>query len=160
MSSLRLSEAIVFGILFMVTAAPAASQVVNPACPPGTLLFGYGDSAGCIKPGTNEVVVKCFRQKTCPSGWKPAGVLDDSGRDLCCPPPAPPKKETLEEMLNKHYPNRTCMWDGTAPFCDGKCPSDLRDGQYPSKDGKAMPAGFGKPCVTGMKVYCCRFGPY
>jgi hypothetical protein len=90
------------------------------------------------------------------AGWP----LDDSGRDLCCPPPAPPTKETLEEMLNKHYPNRTCMWDGTAPFCDGKCPSDLRDGQYPSKDGKAMPAGFGKPCVTGMKVYCCRFGPY
>ena len=30
----------------------------------------------------------------------------------------------LEEMLNKNYPNRTCRWDGEAPFCDGKCPPD------------------------------------
>jgi len=57
----------------------AAAQVPNQACPAGTLLFAYGDSAGCIKPGTNEVVVKCFRQKTCPSGWTGAGLPDDRG---------------------------------------------------------------------------------
>ncbi|MGH6734950.1 MAG: hypothetical protein ACRECX_02565 [Methyloceanibacter sp.] len=151
------------GILLIAAALPAAAQVPNKACPPGTLLFGYGDSYGCIKPGTNEVVVKCFRQKTCPSGWTGAGLPDDRGYDLCCVPPAPPpppKEDSLEEMLNKHHPNRTCMWDGTAPFCDGKCPPDLRDGQYPSKDGKGMPPGFGSKCVSGMKVYCCRFGVY
>jgi hypothetical protein len=149
---------IAFGVLSIAAATPAMSQVPNAACPAGTLLFGYGDSAGCIRPGTNEVVVKCFRQKPCPSGWKGTGVVDDSGRELCCPPPPPPKKDTLEEMLNKHYPNRTCYYDGTAPFCDGKCPTDY-DGKYPSKDGKGMPPGFGKACVTGMKVYCCKFGP-
>jgi hypothetical protein len=74
---------IVFGVLFVVAATPAAPQVPNAACPSGTLLFGYGDSAGCIKPGTNEVVVKCFRQKTCSPGWKPAGLPDDRGYDLC-----------------------------------------------------------------------------
>lgn len=150
-------------ILLITAACPAAAQVPNKACPSGTLLFGYGDSAGCIRPGTNEVVTKCFRQKTCPSGWTGAGLPDDKGRDLCCvppAPPAPPKQDSLEEMLNKHHPNRTCRYEGTAPFCDGKCPSDLRDGQYPSKDGKGMPPGFGKKCVTGMKVYCCRFGVY
>jgi hypothetical protein len=151
--------AIVLGILFVIAATPASAQVPNAACPAGTLLFAYGDSAGCIKPGTNEVVVKCFRQKTCPSGWKGAGLPDERGLDLCCLPPAPPKKQTLEEMLNEHYPNRTCMWSGTAPFCKGRCPANLRDGQYASKDGKGMPPGFGKPCVTGMKVYCCKFGP-
>jgi len=63
----------------MAAARPAAAQVPNQACPAGTLLFAYGDSAGCIKPGTNEVVVKCFRQKTCPSGWTGAGLPDDRG---------------------------------------------------------------------------------
>jgi len=128
--------------------------VFNKACPPGTVLFGYGGEAACIDPETKEVVVRCFRQKTCPSGWKGAGLPDDQGFDLCC---LPRKKDTLEEMLNKHYPNRACLWVGTAPFCDGKCPPDYRDGRYPSKDGKGMPSGFGKPCITGMKVYCCRF---
>jgi hypothetical protein len=155
----RFSGTIILLGLFVSAATPAAAQVPNAACPAGTLLFGYGDSAGCIKPGTNEVVVKCFRQKTCPSGWKGAGLPDDTGRDLCCLPPPPPKKQTLEEMLNEHYPNRTCMWDGTAPFCKGRCPAHLRDGQYASKDGKGMPPGFGEPCATGMKVYCCKFGP-
>ncbi len=62
-------------------------------------------------------------------------------------------------MLNEHYPNRTCVYDGEAPFCDGKCPPGYPHG-YASKDGKGMPAGFGKPCITGMKVYCCKFGVY
>jgi hypothetical protein len=61
-------------------------------------------------------------------------------------------------MLNKIAPNRTCVYDGEAPFCDGKCPPGYPHG-YASKDGKGMPAGFGKPCITGLKVYCCKFGP-
>lgn len=145
-------------LLIALGATPAAAQVVNAACPDGTLLFGYGDSAGCIKPGTNEVVVKCFRQKTCPSGWKGAGLPDNRGLDLCCAPPPKPKKETLEEMLNRVYPNRTCYWDGSAPFCKGRCRPDFTAG-YPSSDGKGMPAGFGAKCASGMKVYCCKFGP-
>jgi hypothetical protein len=159
MSTLTLSGIIVLLLLF-AAATPAAAQVPNAACPAGTLLFGYGDSAGCVKPGTNEVVIKCFYQNTCSSGWKGSGVTNDKGYELCCPPPPPRKQQTLEEMLNEHYPNRTCMWDGTAPFCKGRCPANLRDGQYPSKNGKGMPPGFGEPCATGMKVYCCRFGVY
>lgn len=153
------AKLVALSMLMAVAVLPVAAQVPNKACPAGTLLFAYGDSAGCIKPGTNEVVVKCFRQKSCPSGWTGADLPDDRGYDLCCVPPAPPKQDSLEEMLNKNYPNRTCRWVGEAPACNGKCPRDLPHG-YPSKDGKGMPPGFGKPCWTGMKVYCCRFGPY
>jgi hypothetical protein len=141
----------------IATIRPAAAQVPNAACPANTLLFGYGESYGCIKKGTSEVTVKCFRMKSCPSGWKGAGLPDEKG-DICCPPPPAPKEQSLEEMLNEHYPNRTCYWDGTAPFCEGRCAKGY-DAGYPSKDGKGMPAGFGSKCVSGMKVYCCKFGP-
>jgi hypothetical protein len=146
-------------LIALVTLAtmPASAQVKNAACPAGTLLFGYGATQGCIKPGTNEVVVKCFRMKNCPSGWKGAGILDDKGADICCPPPPKPKQESLEEMLNRMHPNRSCYWAGTAPFCDGKCRRGY-DAGYPSRDGKGMPAGFGAKCVSGSKVYCCKFG--
>lgn len=138
---------------------PASAQIKNRACPGDTLLFGYGDQYGCVRPGSNEKVISCFRQKTCPSGWTGAGIVDDRGHDICCPPLPKPKQESLEEMLDRVYPNRTCFWDGTAPFCEGKCPSDY-PAKYPSKDGRGMPSGFGKKCITGMKVYCCKFGPH
>ena len=105
MSILR-AKLIAFCIVLIGATLDAGAQVPNKACPKGTLLFAYGDSAGCIKPGTNEVVVKCFRQKTCPSGWNGAGLPDDRGYELCCLAPAPPKQDSLEEMLNKNYPNQ------------------------------------------------------
>lgn len=158
MSIRRPSGMILFGFLGVIAATPATPQVKNPACPAGSVLFAWEKAAGCIMPGTKAVVAKCFRQKKCPSGWKGAGLPDDKGRDLCCTPPAPPKKETLEEMLNRKYPNRTCRWVGTAPFCNGKCQPDAPHG-YPNKNGRGMPPGFGATCATGTKVYCCKFGP-
>lgn len=42
-----------------------------------------------------------------------------------------------------------CRWDGTAPFCDGKCRAD--------ENQTTPPAGSsgGAACVSGSKVYCC-----
>jgi len=109
----------------------------NCKCPPGTVASN-GTCRQC-EGGTAAINGKCV--------------------PLAPPKPAPRKNQSLEEMLNEHYPNRTCRWDGEAPLCDGKCPPDLPHG-YPSKDGKGMPPGFGEPCWTGSKVYCCRFGVY
>jgi hypothetical protein len=47
-----------------------------------------------------------------------------------------------------HAANNACRWEGTAPFCDGKCDS----GYTQTKTSKV---GDGKKCTTGHKVYCC-----
>src|SRR5262249_20438219 len=47
----------------------------------------------------------------------------------------------------------SCRWDGTAPFCDGKCESFEHQGQPP--DGGSA----GRECASGSKVYCCYFPP-
>jgi hypothetical protein len=47
---------------------------------------------------------------------------------------------------------RTCRWDGTAPFCEGKC----RPGEAPSTPPQGSSSG--AACVTGSKVYCCTTG--
>ena len=38
-------------------------------------------------------------------------------------------------------------WYGTAPYCDGRCPSDETELQRDSK-------GDGEACTTGTKVLC------
>uniref|UniRef100_T1JMR0 Granulins domain-containing protein n=1 Tax=Strigamia maritima TaxID=126957 RepID=T1JMR0_STRMM len=41
-----------------------------------------------------------------------------------------------------------CYWDGTAPWCDGKCPSTFTE----CKDD---PCGDGECCQWGLKACCC-----
>jgi hypothetical protein len=36
-----------------------------------------------------------------------------------------------------------CRWDGTSPFCEGRCPSGFVARKY-------------KACFSGWKVYCCE----
>ena len=43
----------------------------------------------------------------------------------------------------------TCRWDGTAPFCSGKC----RGGE--ERIGRSV-RGDGAKCATGHKEHCCR----
>lgn len=147
------AKVIASAMLLMATVSPAMSQAASNACPPGTLLFGYGGSAGCIEAKTKQVVVKCFRQKSCPSGWRGAGMRDDRGLDLCCPPrPKPVFGETDDFRFVG------CQWNGTAPFCRGSCPDGWLS-KAASKDGKGMgrfAQHFGAPCVTGLKALCCR----
>jgi hypothetical protein len=53
--------------------------------------------------------------------------------------------------------NESCMWRGTAPFCEGHCePGELT--RASSSDGSNAPdfAGFGAPCWSGVKAYCCK----
>ena len=42
-----------------------------------------------------------------------------------------------------------CLWEGTAPACNGKCEPGY---QLIKKDKK----GDGTKCVTGQKAYCCK----
>jgi hypothetical protein len=43
----------------------------------------------------------------------------------------------------------TCRWDGTAPFCSGRC----RGGE--ERIGRSV-RGDGAKCATGHKEHCCR----
>jgi hypothetical protein len=43
----------------------------------------------------------------------------------------------------------TCIWEGTAPACNGNC----RPGYTLAKRDKE---GDGKKCLTGTKAYCCK----
>jgi hypothetical protein len=54
----------------------------------------------------------------------------------------------------------TCQWRGEAPFCDGEC--ERGEVQYDRGTERSHVLHqenrhtFGKPCATGLKVYCCR----
>ena len=41
-----------------------------------------------------------------------------------------------------------CYWDGTAPYCQGRCPAGFRE------DGRSS-TGQGSSCWTGSKARCC-----
>jgi hypothetical protein len=41
-----------------------------------------------------------------------------------------------------------CFWDGTAPFCEGRCPVGYKVVQMSE-------CGDGRCCWTGWKVLCC-----
>jgi hypothetical protein len=45
--------------------------------------------------------------------------------------------------------SKTCIWEGKAPACNGKC----RAGYTKIKTSKK---GDGKKCITGTKAYCCK----
>ena len=47
----------------------------------------------------------------------------------------------------------TCVWRGTAPFCDGSC--NTGETTRMTVDESDDPA-FGNSCTTGNKVLCCR----
>jgi hypothetical protein len=151
----RLLPVIVLMTSVTTLAAPASGQVANKACPPGTLLFGFGGEAGCIDPDTKKTVVKCFHQKTCPSGWRDSGLLDERGLRLCCMRPPEPVFGTTPE-----FTFRACLWFGKAPFCNGKCPPgwDLGVGVASRRDPRwgVFADKFGAPCITGFKVLCCQ----
>ncbi|MEM1206755.1 MAG: hypothetical protein AAGN66_26205, partial [Acidobacteriota bacterium] len=46
-------------------------------------------------------------------------------------------------------PGVTCRWDGTAPFCGGKCEDD-------ETEVKRCKNCVGHPCWTGSKAKCCK----
>jgi len=54
-----------------------------------------------------------------------------------------------------------CRWDGTAPFCDGECsPGEIQEDRSYDQNHVLNQdhTGFGKPCETGRKSYCCKPG--
>ena len=54
-----------------------------------------------------------------------------------------------------------CRWDGTAPFCDGKCSRGEIQLERTYDQNHVLDqshTGFGKACSSGNKVYCCRPG--
>lgn len=63
-------------------------------------------------------------------------------------------------LLNVIYVSAKCEWFGTAPFCEGECPSGWKlfserkaSNKYP--DGTESATGFGASCYTGTKALCC-----
>ncbi|KAJ7022344.1 hypothetical protein C8F04DRAFT_1138236 [Mycena alexandri] len=48
-----------------------------------------------------------------------------------------------------------CAWQGTAPFCDGECPSSY---SYRAAVGRGG-CDNGDYCATGQKVLCCTASP-
>ena len=129
------------GGCIVLIAASLASPVF--ACPSGSQFFAYGGAGGCVEPGTNKVVVKCFNMgKVCPTGWSNEGASDTGS--WCCPQPA---TRTIR-----------CTWRGTAPFCDGGCLAGEHVVEWAYHAEEAHYGGFGATCAHGNKAYCCT-GP-
>ena len=92
------------------------------------------------------------------------------------------KLNTVSEHFFSTINLLECAWFGTAPFCDGECPSDMyefrRDNQAHWVNQNSLKTvhwllsmsleslaiignsfkGFGAPCFNGEKAYCCRRG--
>nr|CAH0106810.1 unnamed protein product [Daphnia galeata] len=61
----------------------------------------------------------------------------------------PETRLTETETVDVRGKDARCFWSGTAPFCQGYCPSKV----YVTKASDRC--GDGKCCMTGMKKYCC-----
>ena len=137
LSTLTSSRLLAGGMLLI--AASFFSPVF--ACPSGSQFFAWGGDGGCVQPGTNKVVVKCFNMgKVCPSGWSNEGASDTGS--WCCPQPAKIR----------------CTWRGTAPLCDGSCEAGEHVVEWAYRAIDAHYGGFGATCGQGSKAYCCT-GP-
>ena len=62
---------------------------------------------------------------------------------------APETRLTETETVDVRGKEDRCFWSGTAPFCQGYCPSAV----YVTKASDKC--GDGKCCMTGTKKYCC-----
>ena len=145
-----LPTTLIAAVIFAIALCPAAPA--RAACPAGSQFFAYGGAGGCVKPGSSEVVVKCFSMgKVCPTGWSNEGATDNGS--WCCPPVA--SEGTPRGNSNAPKREETCTWRGTAPFCKGRClPGEA--GRASSADGEGTYPNFGATCLRGLKAYCCR----
>jgi hypothetical protein len=116
------------GALLFVLITAAVSVVHGQSCRwDGTAPFCSGQCTG-----NEKEMTRASDPPSDPTG-PPFGKRCETGtKALCCA-----SKIT------------SCRWDGTAPFCEGKCNSN--------ETQTAPPAGAssGKECWTGSKVYCC-----
>jgi hypothetical protein len=125
-------ELIAFATFVIVSCVTAPASAT---CPAGSQFFAYGGAGGCVKPGSNEVVVKCFRNPSpCATGWSTEYAGDEK---WCCPPAGGGAKHLV------------CRVDGTSPFCHGTC----REGEIVQRVG----VDAGQKCLTGVKVLCCHY---
>ena len=128
--------------IFLIAASLAGPAAAT--CPAGSQFFAYGGAGGCVEPGSNKVVLKCFNMgKVCPTGWSNEGASDTGS--WCCPPTSK---------------GETCVWRGTAPICRGRCQAGESTRDW-SRNGiglytKKHYSDFGATCIDGGKVYCCR----
>jgi hypothetical protein len=108
------------------------------ACPSGTVFSAYNGNGKCVFSGMGATkAVQCtIMVNSCPSGTTHEHKKSDPNHDYCCPKTVTEKKP------------ETCVWRGTAPFCNGQCEEGERVVNRPG------PKMLG--CATGSKVYCCR----
>ncbi|KAF8811284.1 hypothetical protein BYT27DRAFT_7089768 [Phlegmacium glaucopus] len=61
-----------------------------------------------------------------------------------------PISKTITTTVTAPSPTPSnCVWEGTAPFCDGKCHTGFTQ-------IKEDNCGIGRCCATGFKVFCCQ----
>ena len=142
-SILTLIAAVIF------TIALCAASPARAACPSGSQFFAYGGAGGCVKPGSSEVVVRCFSMgKVCPTGWSNEGPTDSGS--WCCPPVA--SKGTPRGNPNAPKREETCTWRGTAPFCKGRClPGEAGRRRARDSEGTYAQSGVRRRCLTGLQ---------
>lgn len=73
-------------------------------------------------------------------------------RNLCDPPKKQKEQSPKPEPKPKPHPRgkEICVWNGTAPACNGRCSGA---GLYIKDISKT---GNGSRCFTGYKVLCCQ----
>lgn len=54
----------------------------------------------------------------------------------------------ITAIANSGKETNACAWFGTAPLCNGKCPTGFNK----LTESKC---GDGQACVSGIKVFCC-----
>jgi hypothetical protein len=139
--------------LAVVCLLPIATQRAY-ACPPGTIFSAYKGNGICayVGQGAKKAVQCTVMVNSCPSGTTREQKKSDPKRVYCC------SKTIVNEQ------SKTCVWRGTAPFCEGSCGgSEENRGSARDKNGARFNPGtkgwsnlFGKDCASGSKVLCCH----
>ncbi len=124
------------------------------ACPDGTVFSAYKGNGICayIGQGATKAVQCTIMVNSCPSGTTHEHKKSDKN-DYCCP------KKIAQEQ------SKTCVWRGTAPFCEGHCGSlEQSRGSARDRDSaefvhstKPWAGAFGKSCTSGSKELCCHY---
>ena len=145
--------AVLIGVA-IVCLLPIATQRAY-ACPPGTIFSAYKGNGICAYVGQGATkAVQCRAMvNSCPSGTTREQKKSYPKHVYCCP-------KTIANEQGK-----SCVWRGTAPFCEGRCGSSEQNrGSARDKDGASFnhstsnwSGAFGKNCTSGSKVLCCHY---
>ncbi|CAG0919038.1 unnamed protein product [Notodromas monacha] len=122
-------------------------------CPTGLTEITVASSAPEVIKGLPNLAQVLPFGKQCVSGQKVlcSGLIDHELERIRSP--------NLEAISGSY----SCVWFGTAPFCDGICPEDMIAQMQATDDPDAQTISthnnwgpFGSRCWTGVKILCCK----